>query len=251
MKIRITNFAKRHFTGRGGTQIRSHEIEKVEELVNSMYDVFVKDSYSAVMKKLDDKYTKGWQWQDYRLLDGYADFCKLLIVPNFTDARTGTVQLTNENYQWVRSIFNARRDWELPVENKSIHLPMPAPEAKFLVFVLYTNEHLKEEHKVEKEVEFKQANEKRIKEGKEPLSESDWKSLMTIDGLKYEFEGDEEVEWGVVSIMGQMVNIEEPMHPNTMIRNHMGKEFGGSGVPIDRDAYMRSVEFWSNHAIVR
>ena len=31
------------------------------------------------------------------------------------------------------------------------------------------------------------------------------------------------------------------------MRNALGKEEGGSGIPIDRDAYMKSVEFWSTN----
>ena len=36
--------------------------------------------------------------------------------------------------------------------------------------------------------------------------------------------------------------------PITMLRNALGVEEGGSGVPVDRDAYARSVAFWSVHA---
>jgi hypothetical protein len=42
--------------------------------------------------------------------------------------------------------------------------------------------------------------------------------------------------------------IETPMAPVTMMRNALGVEEGGSGVPLDREAYRRSVEFWSAHA---
>lgn len=38
------------------------------------------------------------------------------------------------------------------------------------------------------------------------------------------------------------------MAPITMLRNALGAEEGGSGVPIDREAYARSVAFWRNHA---
>jgi hypothetical protein len=36
--------------------------------------------------------------------------------------------------------------------------------------------------------------------------------------------------------------------PITMMRNALGVEEGGSGVPIDRDAYARSVAFWEKNA---
>ena len=41
------------------------------------------------------------------------------------------------------------------------------------------------------------------------------------------------------------------MDPITIIRNALGKEEGGSGIPLDRNKYMESVEFWKNHAITK
>ena len=38
------------------------------------------------------------------------------------------------------------------------------------------------------------------------------------------------------------------MAPITMMRNALGVEEGGSGVPTDREAYRRSVAFWRTHA---
>jgi hypothetical protein len=38
------------------------------------------------------------------------------------------------------------------------------------------------------------------------------------------------------------------MAPITMMRNALGVEEGGSGVPLDREAYQRSVAFWENNA---
>lgn len=40
-----------------------------------------------------------------------------------------------------------------------------------------------------------------------------------------------------------------PRNPNTIMRNELISQ-GGSGVPINRQAYMKSVEYWKNHAIV-
>lgn len=61
---------------------------------------------------------------------------------------------------------------------------------------------------------------------------------------------DSKWEWGIVSIKPQDVDYETPMNPITILRNALGVEEGGSGVPIDREAYMKSVEFWQNHALV-
>ena len=57
--------------------------------------------------------------------------------------------------------------------------------------------------------------------------------------------------WGIVSIKPQVVDYEQPMQPITMLRNALGKEEGGSGVPLDREEYQKSVDFWSSHAPVR
>ena len=38
------------------------------------------------------------------------------------------------------------------------------------------------------------------------------------------------------------------MTPITMLRNALGVEEGGSGVPLDREAYLRSVAFWEGNA---
>lgn len=36
-----------------------------------------------------------------------------------------------------------------------------------------------------------------------------------------------------------------------MLRNALGREYGGSGVPLDQAKYKESVDFWSKHAIIR
>ena len=57
--------------------------------------------------------------------------------------------------------------------------------------------------------------------------------------------------WGIVSIKAQDVDHELPMKPITMMRNAIGKAQGGSGVPIDRDEYMKAVEYWKTHAVIK
>jgi len=55
-------------------------------------------------------------------------------------------------------------------------------------------------------------------------------------------------QWGIVSIKPQLEPHETPMTPITMMRNALGVNEGGSGVPLDRGKYMESVRFWSDHA---
>ena len=41
------------------------------------------------------------------------------------------------------------------------------------------------------------------------------------------------------------------MDPITIMRNALGIDQGGSGVPINREVYLKSVEFWNEHAIIK
>ena len=55
----------------------------------------------------------------------------------------------------------------------------------------------------------------------------------------------------MISIKAQDVAYELPMNPITMMRNALGKEEGGSGVPFDREKYAESVAFWREHAVLK
>jgi hypothetical protein len=57
-----------------------------------------------------------------------------------------------------------------------------------------------------------------------------------------------DADWGVVGCLYTSEPAEIPMAPITMMRNALGVEQGGSGVPLDPEAYRRSVEFWSANA---
>ena len=61
-------------------------------------------------------------------------------------------------------------------------------------------------------------------------------------GLDYDF--------GIVSIKPQDVDYECPMQPITAMRNALGKDQGGSGVPLDPVKYRQCTEFWDKHAII-
>lgn len=57
--------------------------------------------------------------------------------------------------------------------------------------------------------------------------------------------------WGIISLKAQTVNYELPMQPITMMRNALGKDQGGSGVPLEREKYMESVAFWTKYASIK
>ena len=60
-----------------------------------------------------------------------------------------------------------------------------------------------------------------------------------------------EADWAIVSI-GTSSTVEvEPMRPITAMRNTLGTEEGGSGVKLDRDAYRKSAEYWSENIMIR
>ena len=61
---------------------------------------------------------------------------------------------------------------------------------------------------------------------------------------------DLDYDYGIVSIKPQDVDHECPMQPITAMRNALGKDQGGSGVPLDREKYQASVDFWNKHAII-
>lgn len=57
-----------------------------------------------------------------------------------------------------------------------------------------------------------------------------------------------DADWGVVGCMYTASAEEIPMAPITLMRNALGVEEGGSGVPLDRAAYARSVAYWRDNA---
>lgn len=57
-----------------------------------------------------------------------------------------------------------------------------------------------------------------------------------------------QADWGIVGCLYTAEPEEIPMAPITMMRNALGVDEGGSGVPLDREAYRRSVAFWEQNA---
>ncbi|MFZ2236066.1 MAG: DUF3228 family protein [Dokdonella sp.] len=57
-----------------------------------------------------------------------------------------------------------------------------------------------------------------------------------------------DADWGIVGCLYTVTPEEVPMAPITMMRNALGVDEGGSGVPLDPAAYRRSVAFWERNA---
>ena len=58
-------------------------------------------------------------------------------------------------------------------------------------------------------------------------------------------------DYAIISVKPQDVNKELPMQPITIMRNALGKEYGGSSVPLDPEKYKQSVDFWENNALIK
>ncbi|NPV13188.1 MAG: DUF3228 family protein [Ignavibacteria bacterium] len=213
MKIKLTDFSKRHFDKNfGGTKILNMTPEEFEKSIDVLnYIDFKNCEKGKNISNLDNT--------QIFVHDGYASFCKLVAITNFTDAKVGSLPITLENYQYLRSGYSARRDNELPVFSRWLELPLGKPKAEWLILILYSYEQLHKEH-----------------------SEN-----PNNDGIPFLFDG----EWGIVAILGQSHPNEEPMKPETMIRNALGISEGGSGVPLDREKYLKSVDFWDKNATVK
>ena len=148
------------------------------------------------------------------LIEGYAPFCKHLFLRNETPTRAAFAAITAENAHQVRSAYRARRDGELAVLERWFE-GIEAPRATWLDVILYSHAQL-------------------IAEA------ADYPEEQTVP----------DCDWGIVSIIGTLEPAEPPMPPITQMRNALGREEGGSGVPINRDAYARAVSFWDKHARV-
>jgi len=211
LKIGYTDFVLRQFKEDfTGTNLSKYDkdyiLDKIREKYNKLFDVRIDHIHGV------------------KLSDGYAPFCKLLFIENFTEVRTGTMPITMDNERFLQSDYKSRRPGEKKVLTRFLNIPSclkhEIPVSKYLMVILYDKNQIDSEN-----IKFWEKN-----GGDKP----------------HEFEYD----YGIVSINAQMIDYEEPMNPITMMRNALGEEEGGSGKLIDNDEYEKSVEFWSKNAIV-
>ena len=152
---------------------------------------------------------------DGPLVDGYAPFCKHLFLVNDSPTRAGFAPVTNANRASLTSGYRARRTGEMAVLERWFE-GIEAPVARWLDVILYSHAQLV----------------------KEAAAFPEDQAVPDCD-------------WGIVSIIGTLEPSEPPMPPITQWRNALGRDQGGSGVPIDPAAYARAVAFWDAHAAVR
>jgi Protein of unknown function (DUF3228) len=168
---------------------------------------------------VNERYYSG----DSPLQDGYAPFCKhMFVINDFTDAKVNILPITKDNEHLLRTRYEARNEKELPVLTRwfprelVIDKDQSLPVAKYLDLILYSREQIQKENEAQGRTN----------------------------------DNDDPSPWGIVSIKAQDVPYELPMTPITAMRNALGKEEGGSGIPINRQQYMEAYEFWDKHAIV-
>ncbi|MEW5309284.1 MAG: hypothetical protein WDW38_001180 [Sanguina aurantia] len=153
------------------------------------------------------------------LVDGYAPFCKHIFIPNSVGAKVGALTITAANKHLLCSGYTRRRPEELPVLTRWFPASaVEVPAAAFLDVILYSRAQLVKEY-----------------------------ADMPVKGAGEELPQE---PWGIISIKAQEEGFETPMAPITMLRNALGREEGGSGVPLDREAYEASVRYWDTHATV-
>jgi Protein of unknown function (DUF3228) len=163
------------------------------------------------------------RFQPSLLQDGYAPSCKHLFVENdFTKAVSNVLKITPENEHLLRCEYQARNERELPVlvryfPSSSIDNNMDIPKAKYLDLILYSREQIIQED--------------------------------AAQGRTTQHDNTS-IPWGIVSIKAQDVDYELPMTPITAMRNALGKNEGGSGVPLNRDEYLKAVAYWKDYATV-
>eukprot|EP01038_Epipyxis_sp_PR26KG_P008305 gene8305-11236_t len=168
-------------------------------------------------KEFEERINTMYEAGGIELKDGYASFCKHLFVPNFAKVKCGYATITAENKSLIESCYEARKADELPVLIQYIPKEVFEPqEATYLDIILYSRDQIIKEN---------------IAMGSQPPAS--------------------DAPWGIISVKGQLCDYELPMQPITMMRNALGKEYGGSGVPIELNKYKESVEFWEKNVSIK
>ena len=154
----------------------------------------------------------------YKSFSGYADFCKTLSVKN----RNEEERLIFPNLQ---------------------SLTVNRAEA------LASGGRIKTAYERRNEKEFPVLNE--WVEGVNPKP-AEFIYLVVYNREQMLKEGERsKFDWLIVSIQTGLSEEIEPMKPITAMRNALGVEYGGSGVVLNENEYLKSVSFWSENVVVR
>jgi Protein of unknown function (DUF3228) len=203
-------------------------MKQLEEIVNERY-------YIARQNEDEENETSSI------FVEGYAPFCQHFFIPTqecfvpsssslSNDPTTmpniptvNVLSITANNEHLLRTKYEARNEKELPVlvryfpKELILSQNVQLPTASYLDIILYSREQIQKENKAQ---------------GQESIPDQN------------------DIPWGIISIKAQDVNYELPMNPITMMRNALGVTEGGSGISLSHTAYMESVHYWQDRAII-
>ena len=166
----------------------------------------------------------------------------------WTAATATEAAITAGNQHLLRTAYEARRASELPVlvryfQRQDLADRGELPLAKYLDVILYSREQIDKESAA-------MATPMATPMAAPPPAPGEGASKGPPPPR--DEDGDAAAApWRIVSVKPQNVAHELPMSPATIMRNALGKEHGGSGVAIDRDAYLTSVAYWGAHATIK
>lgn len=150
------------------------------------------------------------------------EFCKYLIFSNpYKEIRSGAIPLSLEHYPFIRTGYSKRTDSELSFLSRWLELPpgFKPNSAEALCIVLYSNAQLEKEHyanDITKNTPFTLA-----------------------------------ADYGIVAILGLPSFEISPPPPITILRNALGKEYGGNGQPLNNQEYLDSVKYWDQYILCK
>ena len=136
-----------------------------------------------LLKRINSSYEIGKD----TMLNSEWDFCKYLVLSNDFDVKCAVREITLDIYPYIRTDYVQRTPDELPVLSRFAQLPpgFKGQKANYIVLVLYSREQLEKEFKPKEEGQ--------------------------------EFYFDDNVEWGIVSIMGTLLPYPDPLVPITIM----------------------------------
>ena len=155
-------------------------------------------------------------------IPGMEDFCLHLIVPNWTEAKTGVVSIESIDRSLIKSDYVVRAGANGDDRDEPMYLARwieegdlgcDRPVAAYLDAVFYSREQL-------------------IKE-------------MPAMFADYEH------EYGAVSFSLHMSPEESPMSPDTVLRNALGREYGGNGTPFCRVTNDLGADYFNRFILVK
>jgi Protein of unknown function (DUF3228) len=171
--------------------------------------------------------------------------------------RCGYAEITAENRHLIESCYEARKETELAVLIQYFDKDkVPPPLATHLDIILYSRDQINKENEAVRK-------RRQVNSMARMQYTSVWHDLelhrVLSDDCYFVLVCDQmgevppatEAPWGIISVKGQLCDYELPMQPITMMRNALGKEHGGSGVPLEADKYRESVAFWTKNCAIK